>query len=227
MRRIRNNQTMSRREAFSLIEMLVLVAVGGLLAGLVLADLSQDRSKAQQEACANNLKQWGTVFQMYAHDYNSAIMIYYRGQTNYVPTWYSTHGVYGRYWSTNRIANAASEAAMIQAKICPAVQSTNAPMDRTVPTYSMIRPEPATADFRGFFLKEVKQPSELLLMVDSVPTNSQAYIGGNGGSVGDVIAATARHSGGVNLLFCDFHVEWKSGAEVQTNFTKWTTYGSP
>ena len=77
-------------QAFTLTELLALVAIGGVLTGLVLADLSQDRSKQQQEACAVNLKQWGTVFQMYAHDYNSAIMIYYRGQTNFNPNWYSS-----------------------------------------------------------------------------------------------------------------------------------------
>jgi prepilin-type processing-associated H-X9-DG protein len=210
-----------------LTELLVLVAIGAVLTGLALADLSQDRSKLLQEACASNLKQWGTVFQMYAHDYNGAIMIYYRGQTNYNPNWYNSRGVYAKYLSTNRVVTSETQARMMKAKLCPAMQLTTPPADSTIPGYSMIRPEPATADFRGFYLKDVKKPNELLVMVDSVPTNSLAYIGGNGGGIADVLAATNRHSGGANLLFCDGHVEWKPWAGIETNFTGWTSLSPP
>ena len=210
-------------EGFTLTELLVLVAIGAVLAGLALADLSQDRSKLLQEACASNLKQWGTVFQMYAHDYNGVIMVNYRGQTNYNPNWYDSRGVYAKYWSTNKVVNSESQARMMKAKLCPAMQLTTPPTDGTIPGYSMIRPEPATPDFRGFYLKDVKKPSELLVMVDSVPTNSLAYIGGNGGGVSDVLAATNRHSGGANLLFCDGHVDWKPWAGIEANFTSWTS----
>jgi prepilin-type processing-associated H-X9-DG protein len=206
-----------------LTELLVLVAIGAVLTGLALADLSQDRSKLLQEACASNLKQWGMVFQMYAHDYNGVIMVNYRGQTNYNPNWYDSRGVYAKYWSTNKVVNSESQARMMKAKLCPAMQLTTPPTDGTIPGYSMIRPEPATPDFRGFYLKDVKKPSELLVMVDSVPTNSLAYIGGNGGGVSDVLAATNRHSGGANLLFCDGHVDWKPWAGIEANFTSWTS----
>jgi len=210
-------------EGFTLTELLVLVAIGAVLTGLALADLSQDRSKLLQEACASNLKQWGTVFQMYAHDYNGVIMVNYRGQTNYNANWYSSLGVYAKYWSTNKVVNSESQALMMKAKLCPAMQLTTPPADSTIPGYSMIRPEPATPDFRGFYLKDVKKPSELLVMVDYIPTNSLAYIGGNGGGVSDVLAATNRHSGGANLLFCDGHVDWKPWAGIETNFASWTS----
>jgi prepilin-type processing-associated H-X9-DG protein len=216
-----------RSEGFTLTELLALVAIGAVLTGLALAELSQDRSKLLQEACAGNLKQWGTVLQLYAHDYNGVIMVYYRGQTNYNPNWYSPRGVYAKYWSTNRVVDAQTQAAIVKAKMCPAMQLTTPPTESTIPGYSMIRPDPATPDFRGFYLKDVKKVNELLVMVDSVPTNSLAYIGGNGGGIDDVLAVTNRHSGGANLLFCDSHVEWKPLADVQTNFTKWTSLSPP
>ena len=106
-------------EGFTLTELLVLVAIGAVLTGLALADLSQDRSKLLQEACASNLKQWGTVFQMYAHDYNGAIMLYYRGQTNYNPNWYNSRGVYAKYWSTNRVVNSESSSPDDEGEVVP------------------------------------------------------------------------------------------------------------
>jgi len=50
-------RNLRRAEGFTLAELLVLAAIGAVLAGLALADLSQERSKLLQEACANNLKQ--------------------------------------------------------------------------------------------------------------------------------------------------------------------------
>ncbi len=217
-------QSLQPTRGFTRAELVAVIAIGAVLTGLALAEVAQDKTKAQQEACANNLKQWGTVVQMYAHDFNGAVMVYMSNQTNYNRNWYSTRGVYAKYWSTNRVVNAESEAAMIKARICPAAGVTNAPTERTIPSYSMVRPEPATADFRGFNMKEVRKLSELMLMADSIPTNSQAYLGGNGGGVGDILAATNRHSGGVNLLFCDGHVAWKSGSDVSSNFTGLTSY---
>ena len=214
-------------KGFTLAELLVLSAMGALVTGLLLSDLSQERSKLLQQACANNLKQWGTVFRLYADDYNGAIMVNYAGQTNYDQNWYSTAGLYAKYWSTNKVVNSESQARMMKAKLCPAMQLTTPPTDSTMPGYSMIRPEPATANFRGFNRKDAKNTNQLLVMIDSVPTDSTAYIGANGAGLDDVVTATNRHSGGMNLLFCDSHVEWRAWADIQTNFTSWTSLSPP
>jgi prepilin-type processing-associated H-X9-DG protein len=116
---------------------------------------------------------------------------------------------------------------MMKAKLCPAMQLTTPPTESTMPGYSMIRPEPATPNFRGFNRKDAKNTNQLLVMVDSVPTDSTAYIGANGAGLDDVVTATNRHSGGVNLLFCDSHVEWRAWADIQTNFTSWTSLSPP
>src|SRR3984957_12044847 len=58
------------RDGFTLTELSVLVAVGAILASVVVADLSQTRQKLLQQACAANMKHWGMAFSMYADDYN-------------------------------------------------------------------------------------------------------------------------------------------------------------
>ncbi|MBX3734740.1 MAG: DUF1559 domain-containing protein [Verrucomicrobiae bacterium] len=59
----------TRRAAFTLVELLVVIAVVAVLAGLLLPALASARSRAHRAVCQSNLHQMGLGIQMYADDH--------------------------------------------------------------------------------------------------------------------------------------------------------------
>lgn len=58
------------RHGFTLVELLVVIAVIGILSSLLLPGLSQARQRAGSAGCKNNLRQWGLALNMYTSDYD-------------------------------------------------------------------------------------------------------------------------------------------------------------
>ncbi|MCS7048756.1 MAG: DUF1559 domain-containing protein [Verrucomicrobiae bacterium] len=68
--------------AFSLIELLVVVAIIGTIASLALPALGKARERARATYCLSNMRQWSLASNMYADDWNDYLA--YEGQSGAV-----------------------------------------------------------------------------------------------------------------------------------------------
>ena len=66
------NTNPNPRRAFTLLELLVVIAIIAILAALLLPSLSAAKQRAGQTACLNNLKQLGTGIMLYVDENNGA-----------------------------------------------------------------------------------------------------------------------------------------------------------
>src|SRR6266700_70386 len=78
-----------RRSGFTLVEVLVVIAVIVILAAVLYPVFAQARDAAQRASCLSNLRQLALAHQAYVQDYDDTL-----------PTWYEWGGPHGfRFWT--------------------------------------------------------------------------------------------------------------------------------
>ena len=64
-----------KSNGFTLVELLVVISVIAILAGMLLPALGKARQKAQQIQCLSNMRQCGQIIHMYANDFNGYVWV--------------------------------------------------------------------------------------------------------------------------------------------------------
>ena len=192
-------------KSFSLIELLVVVAIIGILSSILLPSLGKSRLKAQMSLCKNNLKQLYVTKVLFADDNDGNIPF----STPVIGGFPNTNG---RWW-THALHGGGyvkwTEAAMS----CPSLPYEVDWTSQSYVTYGAPRSGGRTGEitspYVGFKLTEVELPSEFFWYADSAKTDNSGTLHQWNNFLYHSEANQrihTRHDEAANLWFADGHV---------------------
>ncbi|MBI4026330.1 MAG: FCD domain-containing protein [Verrucomicrobia bacterium] len=202
----------SSKRSFTLIELLVVVAIISILAALLMPSLKSARNQAKSIACMNNLKQIGTALVLYMNDneeYLPPASVYFAPWPEWLRgvatlDWMGYLGKkYPQYGGPlgTRVAYPCSVD-------CPSTPMPGEPGIDTTYGRSYLFTNPIKYQVLESSALAVPIPSRICFCFDGGFYQSSTF-------TIPTSYAFPRHSNGINVLFCDWHVAWYSWSFVE------------
>jgi prepilin-type N-terminal cleavage/methylation domain-containing protein/prepilin-type processing-associated H-X9-DG protein len=213
-------------KAFTLVELLVVVAVISILAGLLLPVLSKALASAHQVSCASNLKQIGVASQTYADDFRGWIPCALSNP--YISSFSGAPG--GQPWNrllTNWSAEQGKNYAWLEyaqtirvfrCSAEPELRSSWGDLEAYGYNRYLGEQPTATGALAPKRFSGLRKPAADIFLAD---TDEGHYI-----VVGidlDYRRHSDRHNSGSNFLYCDLHVTYRKSSDA--TYTSSGDYG--
>ncbi|MDP0496062.1 MAG: DUF1559 domain-containing protein [Verrucomicrobiota bacterium JB024] len=225
------------KAAFTLIELLTVIAIIGVLAGIIVAITGRASTSAQDVACTSNLRQIGLAVQLYGGEhkiYPPAL-----GGGTYEPSgylWYRTL----RPYMEGQKPEEESKVYNSPVIVCPGRTITSVPSDGTLSSYAahpLLFFDETNPNRVPRRMGSLERPAEIIMMADATqrasgeaygnffsvsecyaPTTNPAYghmpVGVGPDKDGDYSWFRYRHNGHMNVAFADGHVGFFQKGEV-------------
>lgn len=203
------------RRAFTLIEILVVIAIIGILSAILFPVFSRARENGRKTVCLSNMRQLGLAFQQYAQDSRGKYPLsgnfqawapgyahWVTGTAGTEPANYSLADIASPFdYYPDRSSQVEKGALFPYVKntsvyVCP----SNKDGLKKHLSYSM------NCAVSGLNTSKITSPGDIVLLIDEQFTTDGFFWAAN--DIGSTDKLTTVHNGGGNLLFADGHVKF-------------------
>jgi prepilin-type N-terminal cleavage/methylation domain-containing protein/prepilin-type processing-associated H-X9-DG protein len=210
-----------RRDGFTLIEILVVIAVIAILAALLFPVFAQAREKARQTVCLSNMRQMSSALQMYTQDYSETLPIHEADADPFMREKVPANWAKDLYPYVKNI----------RVYVCPTARTTGAAkgLETTSLLGNGVLLRPA-----GVPLAIVPSPADIIAFQEGQSSFTTAYnrpyfaggdkfaawhylyslTGSRGGPFEE--GYSNQHMNGGNLVFADGHARWRRYASIRS-----------
>ena len=240
-----------KTKIFTLIELLIVIAMIAILASMLLPALNKARESAKSISCLNNLKQIGTFANLYANDYNSYMPAGNADNTLKSQCWFRVYAQYVKNKDVRLDVDSLSKVSSNTKMFCPSVEATSTNASPWTYGVNIEETSSSTASansrlpYRYWTVSAPVEsqkldflPNQIALIADAdsyyalnpkwravgVDMSGDGIKDSNGDKKYNYWGAM-RHKKGLNVFFVNGSAAWKTFAEWQMNMQATQTTG--